>query len=472
MSLQRLSYETIRDRGGPYDGAATPAGGSRCLIRAKPRTAVAVTLATAAVATLGGLALLQVYGAGSDAAAAAGSASTGWQDRQPLAGSTLTAFSENLKSPENRFSKDGELRTTLRIAPTVAQAGPLAPPLNVRAYEGSVPGPTLRVKPGDRLVGKVEAWPNVTNLHVHGLHVSPSGVSDNIYRRANPGDSLEYVYDLPPDHYPGTFYYHPHFAEGSSSMQTLGGMSGAIVVEDPKGSLPPEIEAMREVVMVLQETNIESGSLRNYKAASEIAGSNMPLYGGGSGSSRAESKERPAEEEGGEDEVLHFATVNGQYQPIVQAQPGEAFRVRLIHGGNNDHMHVSLVPADATATATATATQGTGQGERREDHAPEDQSGGGKASGGCTLLTLARDGVYLSPAPRLQGGGRHVVIAPGSRADLAVRCDEAGVYRLSSSKGSSDEEEEGEEEEEEEEGEEASIMSYLGQNTDVFEGEI
>lgn len=135
-----------------------------------------------------------------------------------MAGETLTAFSQDLKSPENRLSKDGELRTTLRVAPTVAQAGPLAPPLNVRAYEGSVPGPTLRVKPGDRLVvnlvndlalpegdplvaeeeeggregggvgdrasleGKVEAWPNVTNIHVHGLHVSPSAVGDNIYR--------------------------------------------------------------------------------------------------------------------------------------------------------------------------------------------------------------------------------------------------------------------------------------------------
>lgn len=133
-----------------------------------------------------------------------------------MAGETLTAFSQDLKSPENRQSKDGELRTTLRVAPAVAQAGPLAPPLNVRAYEGSVPGPTLRVKPGDRLVlnlvndlalpegdplvmeeevgggrgggdqasleGKVEAWPNVTNIHVHGLHVSPSGVGDNIYR--------------------------------------------------------------------------------------------------------------------------------------------------------------------------------------------------------------------------------------------------------------------------------------------------
>lgn len=98
------------------------------------------------------------------------------------------------------------------VAPAVAQAGPLAPSLNVRAYEGSVPGPTLRVKPGDRLIvnlvngldlpegdpsvagegdggvdrayleGKVEAWPNVTNIHVHGLHVSPSGDGDNIYR--------------------------------------------------------------------------------------------------------------------------------------------------------------------------------------------------------------------------------------------------------------------------------------------------
>lgn len=131
---------------------------------------------------------------------------------QPLAGETLTAFSQALAFPEVRLSTDGELQTTLRVAPTVVRAGPLAPSLNVRAYEGSVPGPTLWVKPGDRLVvnllndlnlpvgdpaggetgeggvgvasleGKVEAWPNVTNVHVHGLHVSPSGIGDNIYR--------------------------------------------------------------------------------------------------------------------------------------------------------------------------------------------------------------------------------------------------------------------------------------------------
>ncbi|CAN0434265.1 unnamed protein product, partial [Laminaria digitata] len=97
--------------------------------------------------------------------------------------------------------------------------------------------------------------------------------------------------------------------------------------------------------------------------------------------------------------------VNGQYQPIVQAQPGEALRLRLVHGGNNDHMY----------------------GERG--------GGGGGGAAGCTLLTLARDGVYLE-APRRQGGGAgHVLVAPGSRADLAVACDRPGVYRLSSSRG-------------------------------------
>lgn len=131
---------------------------------------------------------------------------------KPLAAEFLTEFSENLKLPAEISSANGELRTTLSVIPAVARAGPLTPALNVRAYNGSVPGPTLRIKPGDRLVvnlvnmlgepegdpmpdggagagttqpsfvGRVVGWPNVTNLHVHGLHVSPKGIADNIYR--------------------------------------------------------------------------------------------------------------------------------------------------------------------------------------------------------------------------------------------------------------------------------------------------
>lgn len=154
----------------------------------------------------------------------------------------------------------------------------------------------------------------------------------------------------------------------------------------------------------------------------------MPLYGRGrrgvgSGGDRSKS------------EMLHFVTVNGQYQPVVRAQPGEALRLRVVHGGNNDHMYVSIVPA-----AASSADQG----------------------GSCKLLTLARDGVYL-PAPRLQGGGDgRVVLAPGSRADLAVRCDGPAVYRLVSSKEAG---------EGDGDLDEVSFMAYLGKKTDVFEGE-
>ncbi|CAN0196867.1 unnamed protein product, partial [Scytosiphon promiscuus] len=429
---------------------------SSAVTRVKFKAAVALTLTAAAA--VAGLAVLENLDARPVTSTDPAAEPPEWQDQQPLAGLTLTVFSQDLKAPEDRRSSNGELRTTLRVAPAVARAGPLAPALNVRAYEGAVPGPTLRVKPGDRLVGKVEAWPNVTNIHVHGLHVSPSGVGDNIYRRAGPGDALEYIYDLPPDHYPGIFYYHPHF-EGSSSVQTLGGMSGAIIVEDPEGSLPPEVEAMREIVMVLQETNIESGALRNYNAASKIAGSNMPLYADESSGRSAKKGEDTDEAEEGEPEMLHFVTVNGQYQPVVAARPGEALRLRVVHGGNNDHMHVSLEPAGATqaprkeAGEPGRAGEGQGDGDGGEEE--------GTSPGSCTLLTLARDGVYL-PMPRLQGGGNgRVVLAPGSRADLAVRCDGEGVYRLASSKGMGVDEEEGQEE---------PVMVYLGKDTDVFEG--
>lgn len=157
-------------------------------------------------------------------------------------------------------------------------------------------------------------------------------------------------------------------------------------------------------------------------------------------------------------EMLHFVTVNGQYQPVLGAQPGEALRLRVVHGGNNDHMHVSLQPVDAAHAPTNKAGE-AGRTTEGEHDAEEEKEG--SSPGSCTLLTLARDGVYL-PAPRRQGGGDgRVVLAPGSRADVAVRCDREGVYRLTSSKGMMDGGDEGE----------ASVVTYLGKDTDVFEGE-
>jgi len=98
--------------------------------------------------------------------------------------------------------------------------------VKLRSYSGEdvSPGapyvaPLVEVAPGERvsitLHSKLPADPsctapnlplntphcfNGTNLHAHGLWVSPSGNSDNVLLSINPGVSFQYEYDIPPDH--------------------------------------------------------------------------------------------------------------------------------------------------------------------------------------------------------------------------------------------------------------------------------
>ena len=69
------------------------------------------------------------------------------------------------------------------------------------SYNGGLPGPTLQLQPGDRLrIELVNRLSSPTNLHIHGLHVSPQGNSDNpfTHRRAGPVVPLR----LPPARQP------------------------------------------------------------------------------------------------------------------------------------------------------------------------------------------------------------------------------------------------------------------------------
>src|SRR4029077_17217814 len=53
-------------------------------------------------------------------------------------------------------------------------------------YNGITPGPTLAICRGDTVhVSLINKLPIPTNLHVHGLHVSPEGESDNIFISLN-----------------------------------------------------------------------------------------------------------------------------------------------------------------------------------------------------------------------------------------------------------------------------------------------
>ena len=76
--------------------------------------------------------------------------------------------------------------------------------------------------------------PNTTNIHTHGLHIDPN--VDSIYLAAQPGGgTLEYKYQLPAAHSPGLHWYHAH-THGSSAMQLMGGLVGALIVQAPPRS--------------------------------------------------------------------------------------------------------------------------------------------------------------------------------------------------------------------------------------------
>src|SRR5580704_14745850 len=88
------------------------------------------------------------------------------------------------------------------------------------AYNGKNIAPVIRVFPGDTLkidyendlpIHSMESCAispckNMTNLHFHGLEVSPQSPQDNVIdMTAMPGDTLHYAVKIPADHPPGLF---------------------------------------------------------------------------------------------------------------------------------------------------------------------------------------------------------------------------------------------------------------------------
>ncbi len=97
-------------------------------------------------------------------------------------------------------------------------------------YNGTVPGPMIRGKVGDRVIVHFKnSLPEETTIHWHGLRVpntmdgAPGATQDPIQS----GAEFRYEYTLTDA---GTYWYHPHI---DSSTQVGRGLYGAILVEDP-----------------------------------------------------------------------------------------------------------------------------------------------------------------------------------------------------------------------------------------------
>lgn len=157
-------------------------------------------------------------------------------------------------------------------------------------YNGKSPGPLIEGHAGDALEVKVvnsmtrlddDCTSNVnlphgqhtTNLHTHGLHVSPdkdtSGNidADNVFLKVVPkgqrddtcwndatfrdGEN-EFVFELPDDHPPGTHWYHAH-KHGSTERQVVGGLAGPLIVRDPDGWMPDYIASAPERIIMISD---------------------------------------------------------------------------------------------------------------------------------------------------------------------------------------------------------------------------
>lgn len=121
--------------------------------------------------------------------------------------------------------------------------------LAVWAYNGTVPGPTLRIRLGETLrVRFSNALPHETTIHWHGVRLpnEMDGVPSLTQPAVAPGDT--FVYEFTPKD-AGTFWFHPHVR---SSEQVERGLYGVLIVEDVE---PPPYD--RDLVWVLDDWRLD-----------------------------------------------------------------------------------------------------------------------------------------------------------------------------------------------------------------------
>jgi FtsP/CotA-like multicopper oxidase with cupredoxin domain len=224
---------------------------------------------------------------------------TGWATGLGTPGGTRlkpAGAGQTLGQPELLASRDGVLDVTLTAAPGVRLAGH---DTSAWGFNGTSPGPTLRVRPGDLLrVRLMNHLDQPTNLHTHGLHVSPQGKGDNPFVTVEPGGSFDYAIAIPANHPTGTFWYHPHH-HGTVADQIYAGLAGALLV-DGETDLP----VTADMVLLVTDTTLDGAG---HVATPSLAAKMMGREG---------------------DLVL----VNGQHQPVITAAPGAVQRWRVING--------------------------------------------------------------------------------------------------------------------------------------------
>ncbi|KAJ9464338.1 Multicopper oxidase mco [Diplonema papillatum] len=266
-----------------------------------------------------------------------------------------------------------------------------------RCYNQTVPGPHLQVRPGDTLkirlvnaltgdprqpMGPMNTFrdPNITNLHLHGMHVSPTAPADDVSIVVRPGEHYDYVYEIPENHAPGIAWYHPHH-HGSAALQTFAGAYGLLEVLGEEGEvarLPSFVLAVQYMDWVGDGSQMLSSN--TILAIAEASGDKVFV---------------------GDPELPKRDTwlVNGELTPEYDIAACESVRFRFAFTSGGSQLNVTVDPADAQ-----------------------------RACAPCAMGLVNRDGHFLAKYPRQLAGPLY--IPAGGRADVIIRCEQPCRYTI------------------------------------------
>ena len=292
---------------------------------------------------------------------------------------------ETFVEPAALASVHGELDVTLALAYVQTTLDGKA--VKLRSMFNSIPAPTLRVNAGDRLRIKVInqlpgnppsseptkhlRYPNSTNLHTHGLHVTPGIVSPGVYGDyvmddpqlgIQPGQTRQHEYRIRLDHPPGVNWYHPHL-HGSSAIQVGSGMAGALIIRGEIDQVPEIAAAVERVFMFQAPITDAAGTLESFAQVANDPTSEPPFL------------------------------VNGVRRPRLVMRRGEVQNWRFINAAIFNFLNLSL-----------------------DGHALN-----AYGHDGCPRRNL------LPVGPGTANG---VVLAPGNRASVLVQAGAPGTYYL------------------------------------------
>jgi FtsP/CotA-like multicopper oxidase with cupredoxin domain len=145
-------------------------------------------------------------------------------------------------------SHGGKLHVDLVSAPATYTIG--GHRFDGMLYNGQYMPPVWRLRAGDILTVTLHnQLAEETNLHFHGLNVSPVNNGDNVFLHIAPKQTFTYQIKIPERHL-GLFWYHPHM-HGDVDRQIIGGMSGGILVEG-SDRLYPFLKGLSERVLLLK----------------------------------------------------------------------------------------------------------------------------------------------------------------------------------------------------------------------------